>query len=175
MGRFQEYLQRQRGPTARPADLLRVPDALRGEGPPRPGCIPGVGLIGAPMRTAEPETVQEGAGLRVATAAGAGLGLVLALFAWRAARRRGGRAAWWALTALFGLGAAGLAAAAVLMPVRTVEVLRPQVIDFPLVGYGGTLVVSTIPVRPSGAIETEPGGLPKVAAAPGGRARRAGR
>jgi len=165
MGRFRACLQRQRPDVYPAGDLLRVPERYTVDqpGPKRPGCIPGVGLIGAPMATSMPETVQAGLGRRVAAGTGAVLMLVVALFVWRAARRRPGRLGWPVAAGLCGLGCAALAAAAVFLPVHEEEVLRNQVIDFPLVGYGERLVVSTIPIRPSGAIETEPGGLPKVA------------
>jgi ABC-type lipoprotein release transport system permease subunit len=164
MGRFRQYLQRQR-PDVYPAeDLLAVPErfTVDRDGPPRPGCIPGVGLIGAPMATNMPENVWTGVGDRVAAGAAAVVMLVVTLFVWRAARRRPGRNGWRVATALCGLACAAAAVAAVLVPVKEEEVLRNQVVDFPLVGFGETLVVSTIPVRPSGALETEPGGIPKV-------------
>lgn len=164
MGRFREYLERQR-PDVYPAeDLLTVPErfGVDRDGPPRPGCIPGIGLIGAPMATSMPETVETGLGRRFAVGTAAVVMLLVTLFVWRAARRRPGRNGWVVATALCGLACAGAAVAAVLVPVKEEEVLRNQVVDFPLVGYGGRLVVSTIPVRLSGALETEPGGIPKV-------------
>ena len=88
--------------------------------------------------------------------------LLVALFLWRAARRRPGRFGWVVAAGLCALAFVGAAMTAVLWPVTEEEILRSQVVDFPLVGYGGRLVVSTIPVRPSGALETEPGGIPKV-------------
>jgi len=164
MGRFRAYLQRQR-PSVYPAEaLLKIPEGLTGDraGPPRPGCIPGIGLIGAPMAANVPDEVWTGVGERVAAGAGAIVMLLVTLFVWRAARRRPGRLGWSVAAGLCGLACAVSAAAACLVPVRKVEVERDQVIDLPLVGYGGQVVVSTIPVRPSGALETEPGGLPKV-------------
>jgi len=164
MGRFRQYLERQRPDTYPAEDLLAVPERLHLDraGPPRPGCIPGIGLIGAPMATNVPEKIETGLGVRFAAAGAAVVMLVLTLFVWRAAWRRPGRLVWIAATGLCGLLCVGAAATAVLAPIKEKEVLRNQVVDFPLVGYGGRLVVSTIPIRPSGAIETEPGGIPKV-------------
>ena len=164
MGRFHEYLERQKDPSSRPADLLRVPDVWpRDDRPPRPGCIAGVGVIGVPMTNHVPETVREGAGWRVLAAALAVVAGVATLYVWRAGRRRPGHTGWTVATVLCAAVFVGLAALAVLFPSRRVEVTRTQVIDFPLVQYGGEVVVSTIPIRPSGAIETEAGGVPKVA------------
>ena len=42
------------------------------------------------------------------------------------------------------------------------EVAREQVVDNPVVPYGGEIVVSTIPISAKGAIETEVGGVPRV-------------
>jgi ABC-type lipoprotein release transport system permease subunit len=162
MGRFREYLLRQKADVYPAADLLTVPKHYALDGPPRPACIPGNGLIGAPMPAKTPETVWRGVGDRVAAGAGTLVLLVAALFLWRAARRRPGRPAWLVAAAACGLACVAAAVAAVLIPVRQEEIQREQVIDFPLIDFGGQLVVSTIPIRPSGALETEPGGLPKV-------------
>jgi ABC-type lipoprotein release transport system permease subunit len=176
MGRFRQYLKRQylKGDEGKEipaeaqekvypaADLLTVPKHYALDGPPRPGCIPGIGLIGAPMATSVPETVWKGVGDRVAAGVAAVVLLIVTLFVWRAARRRPGRTGWVVATALCGLACAAAAVAAALIPVKEEEVLRNQVVDIPLIGFGGRLVVSTIPVRPSGALDTEPGGVPKV-------------
>jgi len=165
MGRFREYLQRQTDPLYPAQGLLTVPKHYaQDDGPrPRPACIPGIGLIGAPMATSMPEMVEAGVGRRVALLAGALAALVVTLFVWRAARRRGYRPGWIVATAVCGAGCLGLAATGIVLPTHQEEVMREQVVDFPLVGYGERLVVSTIPIRPSGAIAVEAGGLPKVA------------
>jgi len=164
MGRFRACLTRQRDAVYPAADILRVPDPfIQAEAERhRPACIPGIGLIGAPMATNVAETMESGVGRRVGAGAGAVVLLVVTLFVWRAARRRGYRPGWLVATAVCGVACVGLVATAVLLPTHEVEVLRNQVIDFPLVGYGEPLVVSTIPIRPSGAIEMQAGGLPKV-------------
>ncbi len=163
MGRFHEYLQRQRGSQYAAADLLNVPEAWhRGPRPARPGCIAGVGVIGAPMSSPVPETMREGAGRRVLAAFLAVPAALASLFVWRAGRRRQGRAGWTVATILCVVVFMALVAAASFMPVREVQITRPQVIDFPLLPYGGDLVVSTIPIRPSGALAMEAGGIPKV-------------
>jgi len=164
MGRFHEYLQRQRGVRYPSADLLKVPEAWGGDDrPPRPGCIAGVGVIGAPMRSDVQVTITEGAGRRVLAGVLAIIAGIAALFVWRAGRRRPGHAGWTAATVLCAVVFLTLVAAVVFMPVGKVEVMRPQVVDFPLLPYGDDLVVSTIPIRPSGAIEVQAGGIPKVA------------
>jgi hypothetical protein len=163
MGRFHEYLQRQRGSQYAAADLLNVPEAWhRGPRPARPGCIAGVGVIGAPMSSPVPETMREGAGRRVLAALLAIPAAVASLFVWRAGRRRQGHAGWTVATVLCVVVFVALVAAAAFMPVREVQIMRPQVIDFPLLAYGEDLVVSTIPIRPSGALAMEASGIPKV-------------
>ena len=163
MGRFPEYLQRHRGS----GDLLKVPpiwdlpDRQAGR-PPRPGCIAGVGVIGAPLAADVSESVEEGVGRRVLAWVLVVVAVVVTLFLWQAARRRPGRAGWRIATALAAVAAIALVVAAILVPVRRAEVLRPKVIDYPLVDYGGEVVVSTVPIRPTGALEVEAGGVPKV-------------
>ena len=162
MGRFHEYLRRHRGGGGS-ADLLKVPPALQPpDRPPRPGCIAGVGVIGAPLTTDVLEPVEEGVGRRILAWALASVALVVTLFLWQAARRRPGRVGWRIATALAAVAAIALVVAAILVPVRRAEVLRPKVIDYPLVDYGGEVVVSTIPIRPTGALDVEAGGVPKV-------------
>jgi len=179
MGRFRECLKRQKvtpeKDTRDPpeevqeqafpaADLLRVPRswAEATGGPERPGCIPGVGLVTGPYETLVPEEVPVGAGRRVGLAAGAIAMLAVTLLVWQAARRRPGRAGWRAATALCAVTCLTLAGAAIILPVHEETTERKQVVDYPLLRWNDTLVVSTIPVNPSGAIATEPGGLPKV-------------
>ncbi|HUU92066.1 MAG TPA: FtsX-like permease family protein [Phycisphaerae bacterium] len=164
MGRFHEYLQRQRGSQYPLADLLKMPEAWDRDGrSPRPGCIAGVGVIGAPMRSDVQETITEGAGRRVLAVGLAIVAGVVTLFVWRAGRRRPGRTGWAVATVLCAVVLVALVAAVVFIPVRKAEVMRPQVVDFPLLAYGDDLVISTIPIRPSGAIEMQAGGIPKVA------------
>ena len=163
MGRFHAYLQRQKGSQYLSADLLKVPEAWARNGlPARPGCIAGIGVIGAPMRSDVTETITEGAGRRALAGVLAVLAATATLFVWRAGRRRPGRTGWTVATVVCAVVCVSLVVAVVLVPVREVEVMRPQVIDFPLLPYGGDLVVSTIPIRPSGALAMEAGGIPKV-------------
>jgi len=163
MGRFHAYLQRQKGSQYLSADLLKVPEAWARNGlPARPGCIAGIGVIGAPMRSDVTETITEGAGRRALAGVLAVLAATATLFVWRAGRRRPGRTGWTVATVMCAVVCVSLVVAVVLVPVREVEVMRPQVIDFPLLPYGGDLVVSTIPIRPSGALAMEAGGIPKV-------------
>ena len=163
MGRFHAYLQRQKGSQYLSADLLKVPEAWARNGlPARPGCIAGIGVIGAPMRSDVMETITEGTGRRALAGVLAVLAATATLFVWRAGRRRPGRTGWTVATVVCAVVCVSLVVAVVLVPVREVEVMRPQVIDFPLLPYGGDLVVSTIPIRPSGALAMEAGGIPKV-------------
>jgi ABC-type lipoprotein release transport system permease subunit len=163
MGRFHEYLQRQRGAEYLAADVLHVPEFLRPRSePPHRGCIGGIGLIGTPMPKKVREIVQAGAEWRVLLWFMTGLAAVITLFVWQASRRRHGRRLWQIAALVWALSVAALAVAAALIPVVPTEVERTQVIDLPLLDYGADLVVSTIPVRPSGALEVEAGGIPKV-------------
>jgi ABC-type lipoprotein release transport system permease subunit len=163
MGRFHAYLQRQKGTQYLSADLLKVPEAWTRNGlSARPGCIAGIGVIGAPMRSDVMETITEGAGRRALAGVLAAIAAITTLFVWRAGRRRPGRTGWKVATVVCAVVCVSLVVAVVLVPVRKVEVMRPQVIDFPLLPYGGDLVVSTIPIRPSGALAMEAGGIPKV-------------
>jgi ABC-type lipoprotein release transport system permease subunit len=163
MGRFQEYLQRQRGSGYPAADLLKVPDYLAAPSQaPHPGCIAGVGVIGTPMPRAVAETVQAGAEWRVLLAFLTALAIVVFLFVWQASRRRPGRRLWRVAVLMWAEAVVALALEATLIPVTPTRVERTQVIDFPLVDYGGDIVVSTIPVRASGALDVEAGGIPKV-------------
>jgi len=163
MGRFHEYLQRQRGPGYPAAQLLEPPPEFRpATGPPKPGCIAGIGVIGAPMKDYVLETVLAGTGERLLAWVLAGVAAVIALFVWQASRRRPGHRGWRVATAVWAVAVLALAVTAILIPVRPAEVMRPQVVDVPLLEYGADLPVSTIPVRPSGALEMEAGGIPKV-------------
>ena len=166
MGRFLKYLGRKVPPDAPPQaleHLLDVPTEYQRAGqPPRPGVIAGTAVIGVPVTDYVPETVQVGAGRRVLAWFLAAATTAAFLFIWRAAVHRPGRVGWRVAMALAGLSAVGLYVAALTAPVHPGQVIRPEVVDYPLLGRGDDLVVSTIPVRPSGAIETEPGGLPRV-------------
>jgi len=259
MGRFKTCLERQGGDGYAAADLLKVPPAWgREDRTGRPGCIPGVGVIGAPMRSDEPETVTEGTGRRVLAGHLAVVAALASLFVWRGASRRPGQSGsrlsgvsvgllyvslvaaaaalllreasnalaewlalrsdaapatwvsleramrigfwapaaasllagtigialcgvggpihvvrrlagghgegvgWFVATILCILAAFALLGAGIWAPLREVEVSRPRVVDFPLLPYGDDLVVSTIPIRPSGAMAMDAGGIPKV-------------
>jgi len=171
MGRFLEYLQRQRfsddTPPERLEHLLDVPEGFRKAMEEsgrlvRPGVIPGTGVIGVPGTDYVSETVEEGAGRRVLLGFLAVVAAVVFLFVWRAGVRRPGRVGWRVATAFWALVALGLVVSAIVLPVRPVEVMRAQVVDYPLLAYGEDLVVSTIPIRPSGAVETDLGGVPRV-------------
>jgi ABC-type lipoprotein release transport system permease subunit len=166
MGRFLNYLGRKVPPDAPPQaleHLLDVPTEYQRAGqPPRPGVIPGTAVIGVPVTDYVPETVQVGAGRRVLAWFLAAAATAAFLFIWRAAVHRPGRAGWRVAMGLAALSAVGLSVAALAAPVHPGQVIRPEVVDYPLIGRGDDLVVSTIPVRPSGAIEMEPGGIPKV-------------
>ncbi|MCX5649110.1 MAG: hypothetical protein NTX40_08455 [Planctomycetota bacterium] len=166
MGRFLKYLGRKVPPDAPPQaleHLLDVPTEYQRAGqPPRPGVIAGTAVIGVPVTDYVPETVQVGAGRRVLAWFLAAAATAAFLFIWRAAVHRPGRVGWRVAMALAALSAVGLYVAALTAPVHPGQVIRPEVVDYPLLKRGDDLVVSTIPVRPSGAIETEPGGLPKV-------------
>lgn len=166
MGRFLNYLGRKVPPDAPPQaleHLLDVPTEYQRAGqPPRPGVIAGTAVIGVPVTDYVPETVQVGAGRRVLAWFLAAVATAAFLFIWRAAVHRPGRVGWRVAMGLAGLSAVGLYVAALAAPVHPGQVIRPEVVDYPLLGRGDDLVVSTIPVRPSGAIEMEPGGIPKV-------------
>ena len=172
MGRFHDYLRRQEGEGFPAATLLDVPaeilklreQAGLGE---RPGIIAGIGVVGAPIQMTVPEKVRQGTALRVLLWFLASLALVVTLFVWQASRRRHGRTGWAVATACAATLTVGLAAwATVLMclPMPVESVPRKQVIDFPLIDYWDDLVVSTIPVRASGAVDVGPGGVPRVSA-----------
>ncbi len=143
--------------------LLDVPAPLRRpNAPARTGCIAGVGVIGIPKAERATEMVESGAGRKVLAGFLAAAAAVATLLMWQAARRHSSRVGWRIAFAVALVAAAGLAVVAVVAPVRETETERSQVVDFPLIDYGGDLVVSTIPVRESGAVETEAGGVPKV-------------
>ncbi len=165
MGRFIEYLGRSReaGPAIPAEHLLDVPPELQApDRPQRPGAIAGSAVVGVPVTDYVMETVQAGAGRRVLAWFLAAVMTVVALFVWRAQVHRPGRKGWILATVLCALSAAALVAAAVFVPVHPGHVLRPEVVDYPVLARGDDLVVSTIPIRASGALETEPGGIPKV-------------
>jgi ABC-type lipoprotein release transport system permease subunit len=163
VGRFQKYLIRQPPGTADPAGLLAVPPGFRRPGEPaRTGCIAGLGLVGTPWRTLVLESGTENVGSRVLLCFMAGLAFIIFLFVRQASRRNWGRRLW--RVAMFAWAAATVAIAveAALIPVYPMRLERRQVVDVPLVDYGDDLLVSTIPIRPSGALEREVGGMPKI-------------
>jgi len=163
MGRFHEYLERQRGAEYPAADVLTVPQFLRPKSePPHPGCIGGIGLIGTPMPRWVEETVQAGAEWRVLLAFMTAVALVTFLFVWQASRRHPGRRLWRMARLAWAGAVVALALEATFIPVVPTRIERKEVVDVPLVDYGADIVVSTIPVRPSGALEVEAGGIPKV-------------
>ena len=234
MGRFHQYLQRQEDPQYPAADLLKWPATARGPARVRPGCIAGVGLVGAPVTDHKVEIIDFSALVVLFWAVTALVWLVFVLVLYRTLRRHGRDTpgVWLAvlgamhvlavvaaveaaravaaalpdpaaeevapapaylaagLWALVWLVAAALvfrsgprratwlkpAAALHLLLVLAApltfwsaglhygprEAVRSQVVDVPLVDYGGEVVVSTIPIRPSGALDVDSGGLPRV-------------
>jgi len=166
MGRFLEYLGRkgelEGAPPEAAEHLLDVPPEYRKEGQPeQSGIIAGKAVVGIPVTTYVPEDVTIGAGRRVLAWFLAAVATVVFLFIWRAAVHRPGNIGWRAAMAVSALSAAGLYVAALAAPVHPGQVIRPEVDDRRVLRYGDGLVVSTIPVRPSGALETEPGGIPR--------------
>ena len=158
-----QYLERLRAAGYPPEALLGVPSDFRRPGePPRPGCIPGLGLIGMPFPVQVTKTAEEGTGARVLLCLMTGVALVTLLFVWQASRRHYGQRGWRRAVLAWVLAVVALAAEAALIPVYPVREQRREVIDVPLLDYGDDLLVSTIPVRPSGALEKEVGGMPKV-------------
>ena len=156
------YLERLRAAGYPPEALLGVPSDFRSPERPRPGCIAGLGLIGMPFPVLVTKTAEEGTGARVLLWIMTGVALVALLFVWQASRRHYGRRGWRRAVLAWGLAVAALAAEAALIPVYPVREQRREVIDVPLLDYGDDLLVSTIPVRPSGALDKEVGGMPKV-------------
>jgi ABC-type lipoprotein release transport system permease subunit len=133
---------------------LDVPSLLaRTTGPPRAGCIAGIGLISASMKWPTPEIFYENADWRLLAWVLTLVSLVLLLIVWAAARRRPDRRG--RRVAAIGVAALtlGLVATALFIPVHPVEVMREDnVLDIPLIDYGGELEVSTIPIKPSGTL-----------------------
>jgi lipoprotein-releasing system permease protein len=169
MGRFRDYLQRQNPKLGEfpVASLLKVPDEVKKlrkeEGlADRPGLIGGIGVVGAATHGPVTEKDKRGAGLRVLVWNLAGLAGVVALFLWQASRRRPGRRGWRIACRTVLLATVVLAAGPFFLPDREVEVTRTKVIDYPLIDCWDDLVISTIPVRESGALDVGPGGVPNV-------------
>jgi len=163
VGRFQQYLVRQLPSAADPASLLAVPPEYRRSGQPaRSACIAGIGLIGTPWRTLVMEKGYENVGSRVLLCFMACVAFIIFLFVRQASRRNWGRRLWRVAMVAWALAVVALAAGAALIPVYEKPAERRQVIDVPLVDYGDDLLVSTIPIRPSGALEREVGGMPKI-------------
>ncbi len=163
MGRFTQYLQEQKDGHTQSATLLTVPAKYQKAGvPPRPGCIAGSALIGAPKPETQTESVLEGVGRRVLAGLATIAAFVVFLVLRRAARRRPGRPGWRVAVYTTAALTAVLLAVVFLIPVRTVEVERTQIVDWPLIDYGDNLEVATIPIRPQGILETDLSGLPRV-------------
>ena len=166
MEQFLKYLRRLHAVDATPealAHLLEVPAEYRAANQAeQSGVIAGKAVIGIPVTRYVPEDVTIGAGRCVLAWFLAAVATVVFLFIWRAAAHRPGRVGWRVAMGLAGLSAVGLYVAALFAPVHPGQVMRPEVEDYPLLGRGDDLVVSTIPVRPSGALEMEPGGIPRV-------------
>jgi len=163
VGRFQKYLVRQPPGTTDPAGLLAVPPGLRRPGEPaRPGCIAGIGLIGKPCREIVLEKGYENVGSRVLLCFMAGVAFIIFLFVRQASRRNWGRRLWRVAMDVWALAVVALVVEAALIPVYEKPTERRQVVDEPQVCYGDDLLVSTIPIRPSGALEREVGGMPKI-------------
>jgi ABC-type lipoprotein release transport system permease subunit len=158
-----QYLERLRAAGYPPEALLGVPPGLRRPGEPaRSGCIAGIGLIGTPWRTLVLEKGYENAGSRVLLCFMAGLAFIIFLFVWQASRRNWGRRLWRLAMVAWALAVVALAVEAALIPVYEKRMERRQVVDVPLVDYGDDLLISTIPIRPSGAMDREIGGMPKI-------------
>jgi len=157
------YLEHLRAAGYPPEALLDVPADLRRDGAAsRAGAIAGLGIIGTPLPVLVTESALEGAGARVLLGVLTGGAVVVLLLVWQASRRYHGRRGWRRAALAWLLAAGALATEAALIPVYPVREERRQVIDVPLLDYGDDILVSTIPVRPSGALEKEVGGLPKV-------------
>ena len=167
MGRFLQYLGRRRALEGASAEtlerLLAVPAGWQKPGgPPRAATIAGTAVVGIPEPHLVLERADLAAGRRVlAWFLAAGM-TVVTLFVWRAQVHRPGRTGWLAATVLCAVSAAGLYGTAILMPAQPGHIQRVEIEDEPVLALGDDLVVSTIPVRTSGALETEPGGMPKV-------------
>jgi len=184
MGRFLEYLQRQ-GPTheadnlppgmvlapgpVASAKLLAIPAGMqawreaKGLGA-RPGAIAGTGLVGRPMTELMRKELPLWIGTRILWWMATGVAAIVALFVWRAGRRRPGRAGWRAAAtvcaAVVGLLACGGIVLEGICFGKTEPVAWKKVVDQPLLPYGQDLVAGTLPIRPSGAIDIGPGGIP---------------
>ncbi len=181
MGRFRQYLTYVRaasigeemvGPTDVPADrLLEVPAPVARQREtlgrrPRPACVPGIALISGTIESTRERHLPRAMGERAGAWAAAAVLAVAALFVWRAARRRSGRRGWrlavWgaALLALAAVGTAVTLQAVYGGERRTVH--ETCVLEVPLVNALGEVVVTTVPIRPSGALEMDVGGIPKA-------------
>jgi ABC-type lipoprotein release transport system permease subunit len=158
-----QYLERLRAAGYPPEALLGVPPEFRRSGlPARPGCIAGNGLIGKACRALVTEKGYENVGSRVLLCFMAGVAFIIFLFVRQASRRNRGRRLWRVAMVAWALAAVALAAEAALIPVHEKRIERRQVIDSRQVDFGDDLLVSTIPIRPSGAMEREIGGMPRI-------------
>jgi ABC-type lipoprotein release transport system permease subunit len=151
MGRFMEYLQEVKEGRRPATNVLSVPETYRKPGgAPTYGCIAGSGLIGAPKDEWTLMKVQSGVGNRVLAGVGAIAALVVFLCLFRIYRRRPGRAVWRVLVWTAGAVTVGLVVTIFLLPVEMVEVQRKVVVDYPLMDFGDTLPIMTIPVTSRG-------------------------
>ncbi len=159
-----------RQPPDDPGALLEVPEPVeawreaRGL-PERPGAIAGTGLIGRPVSKEEARKLPAALGWRVLAWAAALASVFVALGVWRGSRRRPGRDGWALAAVVCEVAAAMMLVLAVGLHLafrgKTDEVKWERTVDESLLLYGEDFVVTTIPIRPSGALELGPGGVPR--------------
>jgi lipoprotein-releasing system permease protein len=167
MGRFLQYLvQRPEfqnlSPEALDRLLAEAPERIRENAAPRPWTIAGSAVVGVPAKTVKKEPADLAADKRVLAWGLAVVATVTTLFVWRSQRRRPGHRGWARATIGCATLTAALYATAFLLPARPGYLIREETEDLRVLAWGDDLVVSTIPVYPSGALATEPGGMPRV-------------